>query len=149
MKWSVYNEIEGMDCTQITEGADNHGGWTDNFLCLPPSSPFSFSWSSAGPIADSNQCVRWLETADPATWHDNFLCIDLKTSSLSTSSAPVNFKWNSAGKIQGMQCTQVTPYLLATWTPSYVEKTTCFRSTNLQTATAGLTTTSVPLRTLG
>jgi hypothetical protein len=102
MKWSVYNKISGMECTQITESVDNHGGWKDNFLCLPPSSPFRFSWSSAGPIAGSNQCVRWSESSDPATWYDNYLCIDRK----------VTFRLNSAGPIQGMQCTQVRPFFI-------------------------------------
>ena len=30
-------------------------------------------WSSAGPIRGM-RCVQWLETADPHTWSDNYLC---------------------------------------------------------------------------
>jgi hypothetical protein len=115
MAWSVHNEIKGMTCTHIVEGADHHGGWKDNFLCLPPKSPFRFSWSSNGPIAESNQCVRWSESSDRATWHDNYLCIDPKTQP-DIPNPLVDFLWNSAGPIEGMQCTQGTLPLLKPYT---------------------------------
>ena len=35
----------------------------------------SLQWSSAGPIKGKH-CVQWLETADPHTWRDNYLCTD-------------------------------------------------------------------------
>jgi hypothetical protein len=35
MKWSSQNAIAGMDCTAVTESADKHGGWENNFICLP------------------------------------------------------------------------------------------------------------------
>jgi hypothetical protein len=61
-----------MRCTQIIESADPDT-WNDNYLCVPPSSPLIFSWSSAGPIAGKS-CVQITESADPHSWMDNYLC---------------------------------------------------------------------------
>jgi len=64
-----------MRCTQVIELADPHT-WRDNFLCVPRSSPFIFTWSMAGPISGKH-CIQWLETADPHTWNDNYMCADI------------------------------------------------------------------------
>ncbi len=74
ISWSSAGPIQGMRCTQITEGAEpsNHT-WNDNYLCVTNESNLNFYWSSAGPISNKN-CVQWLETSDPDTWDDNYLC---------------------------------------------------------------------------
>ncbi len=79
MKWSFSGPLDGMVCTNVTEAADDHAAdWNDNYLCLPPSSPYVFSWSSAGPI-EGKSCVRWYEAADLlGTWNDNWLCFESK-----------------------------------------------------------------------
>ena len=64
--------IAGQRCTRILETADPHT-WADNYLCVPPDSPYNFQWSSAGPVG-GKECVQWIEPADPHTWNDNFLC---------------------------------------------------------------------------
>ena len=72
MKWSMAGPIEGMKCVNTKENADPHT-WGDNFLCVPPDSPYDFHWSSSGPISGLD-CIQWLEDSDPATWADNYLC---------------------------------------------------------------------------
>jgi hypothetical protein len=62
-----------MRCTQVLEPADPNT-WTDNFVCLPPRSPYNFQWSYAGPLR-GQMCVQWNEPADPHTWGDNYLCV--------------------------------------------------------------------------
>ncbi|XP_066929236.1 uncharacterized protein [Clytia hemisphaerica] len=75
MRWSSAGPIAGMRCTYIVERAEPlHTTWLDNYLCVPNNSPFHFSWSSAGPIK-GKKCIRWYESADPHTWHDNYLCM--------------------------------------------------------------------------
>jgi MYXO-CTERM domain-containing protein len=75
--WSIAGPVEGMDCTNVVEPSDPHAAaWTDNYLCVPPDSDYSFSWSNAGPI-EGRDCVRWYEAADLAgTWNDNYLCVE-------------------------------------------------------------------------
>ncbi|MBL8912201.1 MAG: M15 family metallopeptidase, partial [Archangium sp.] len=76
LKWSFAGPIDGMDCTNTAESAEeNPAIWSDNFFCAPRQSPWKFSWSSAGPIA-GRTCVQWNETADPHSWQDNFLCAE-------------------------------------------------------------------------
>jgi hypothetical protein len=95
MKWSYAYAIKGMVCTHVTESKDTHGGWNNNFLCLPASSPFMFRWSSIGAIAESKQCIQWLEVADPASWRNNFLCVDLKTTATTTATATASSVHNN------------------------------------------------------
>jgi hypothetical protein len=61
---------------------------------LPQSA--ELKWSSAEPIAGM-VCTQLLETADPHTWNDNYLC----------STRDFGLKWSAAGPIAGMACTQI------------------------------------------
>jgi hypothetical protein len=45
----------------------------------------------------SMRCTQLLETADPNTWQDNFLC----------AAEDLGVRWSSAGPIAGMRCTQI------------------------------------------
>ena len=51
----------------------------------------------AGPIA-GQKCTRILETADPHTWADNYLC--------APQDSPYSFQWSSAGPVGGKECIQ-------------------------------------------
>jgi GH25 family lysozyme M1 (1,4-beta-N-acetylmuramidase) len=73
MRWSHSGTLPNMVCTQIHEGSDPHT-WNDNYLCLPHGSPYTFRWSSAGPLNTQDRCIAWYEAADPDTWNDNYLC---------------------------------------------------------------------------
>lgn len=53
-------------------------------------------WSSSGTIAGKH-CVRILETVDPHTWGDNFLCFN----------QDYGVVWSSSGTIAGKKCTQL------------------------------------------
>lgn len=77
MKWSSQGPIDGMVCTNVTEGAEAKPQvWADNFLCLPEGAPYTFTWSSAGPI-DGQTCIRWFDHAETSTsWWDNWLCVE-------------------------------------------------------------------------
>ena len=72
MKWSSAGPIANMKCTKIYEDSDTQGTWHDNFLCVPNDSPYKFVWSQHNPV--TNRCIQWLESADPNTWSDNYLC---------------------------------------------------------------------------
>ena len=64
-----------MKCTYIVERAEPcEHSWLDNFLCIPNDAPFDFDWSVAGPIKGKS-CIQWLESVDPHTWKDNYLCM--------------------------------------------------------------------------
>ena len=52
-------------------------------------------WSSAGQIFGM-YCIQIIESADPHTWSDNFLCFPKST--------PLNLQWSSAGPISGKAC---------------------------------------------
>jgi hypothetical protein len=69
-----------------------------------------FQWSSAGAIAGMT-CTQLIETADPHTWNDNYLC----------SNRDFGLRWSSAGAIAGMLCTQIVemadPH---TWQDNYL-----------------------------
>jgi MYXO-CTERM domain-containing protein len=114
-KWSSTGPIDGMRCTQITEGSEPAGhGWGDNYLCVPPSSPYQFSWSSAGPI-DGMNCLQFYEPADPDTWTDNYLCW---SNDCQQHQGP--FSWSCSGPIDGAACTQILePADPDTWTDNY------------------------------
>jgi hypothetical protein len=69
-----------------------------------------FAWSCAGPLPGMT-CVQTLETADPNTWHDNYVC----------SMIPLGLRWSSAGPIHGMRCTQLYEYADPhTWNDNYL-----------------------------
>ena len=63
----------------------------DAFCRKFPVWPQDFKWSYAGPI-NGMHCTRILETADPHTWKDNFLCHKTGPKYL-----PVGMRWHSAG----------------------------------------------------
>lgn len=90
LKWSSAGAIDGMSCTQIHEGADPHT-WKDNFLCAPPDAPYTFQWSSAGPLDPSGDCLAWYESADPDTWDDNYLCWTAVPADVDHETAPEAF----------------------------------------------------------
>lgn len=74
LKWSMAGPIAGMRCTQVLEPSEPASTtWTDNYLCVPSSSPLNLQWSYAGPVAGKS-CVAWTEPGDPHTWSDNYLC---------------------------------------------------------------------------
>ena len=67
-------------------------------------------WSSAGPISGKH-CTQLIESADPHTWSDNYLCADVN----------YGFLWSSAGPISGMRCTQFQePSDPHTWMDNYL-----------------------------
>lgn len=78
LRWSYAGPIAGLQCTNVTEGAEAHAAaWADNFLCIEPTPFITLHWSPAGPIAGL-PCVRWFEHSEAAsnTWGDNWLCIE-------------------------------------------------------------------------
>jgi hypothetical protein len=109
MKWSTAGAIADMDCT-ITLNEDPHGGWLDNFLCLPKDSVYTLFWTSTGAIAGHWKCVKWFELQDPESWSDNYMCFDPKniTTYYTTTIVPIGLGWSSAGPIPAMFCTQVS-----------------------------------------
>jgi hypothetical protein len=77
IRWSSAGPIAGMHCTQITEPAEPvEHGWTDNYLCVPDSSPLELQWSTAGRIAKQH-CVPIKELRDRDGWKNNYLCYTL------------------------------------------------------------------------
>lgn len=62
----------------------------------PGDDPYGFEWSYAGPIA-MKHCIQINEPADPDTWADNYLCMDLD----------LGIAWSAADPIGGMQCTLI------------------------------------------
>jgi len=78
-----------------TQGAvSNAGVGSPNRLLYSPLA--SLSWSFAGPLS-GRQCTRILESSDPATWDDHYLC----------STENYGFAWSGVGPIGGMRCTQI------------------------------------------
>ncbi|HET9721815.1 MAG TPA: hypothetical protein VFP32_02185 [Candidatus Saccharimonadales bacterium] len=69
-------------------------------------------WNSAGAIPGMS-CVRTLESSDPDTWGDNYLCWP--------TTENLGLQWSSAGAIGGLSCTQIfegsDPY---TWYDNYL-----------------------------
>ncbi|HYO53317.1 S8 family peptidase, partial [Archangium sp.] len=87
-----------------TQGAViNPGVGSPNRLLYSPLA--SLSWSSAGPLS-GKQCTRILESSDPATWDDNYLC----------STEDYGFAWSGMGTIGGMRCTQIVETMEPSWT---------------------------------
>jgi PKD repeat protein len=79
LKWSSAGPITGMRCTQITEPKEPvEHGWTDNYLCVPESSPLELTWSSTGPI-EGKECIRIGEHADRHGWKKTSLCYSLNS----------------------------------------------------------------------
>jgi MYXO-CTERM domain-containing protein len=115
MKWSYNGPLDGMDCTNVHEPADPHAAaWADNYLCLPPQSPFILSYSSAGPIAGKS-CVHLNETADPHSWNDNHVCITARSA---FSSGP--FTFSGTGPVADHACISVNePGDPDTWADNY------------------------------
>uniref|UniRef100_A0A7M5UZL0 Cnidarian restricted protein n=1 Tax=Clytia hemisphaerica TaxID=252671 RepID=A0A7M5UZL0_9CNID len=73
----------------------------DAFCRKFPVWPQDFRWSFAGPIRGMH-CTQILETADPHTWKDNYLCHKTGPKYL-----PVGMKWKSSGPIKNMRCTRI------------------------------------------
>jgi len=104
IKWSSSGKISGMRCTQITEPAEGRS-WTDNYLCVPHSSPLQFSWTSSG-ITRGKACIKWRERADGDGWDDNFLCAP-KVGKLRDPVFPSDFKWSSKAIPPGYDCERI------------------------------------------
>lgn len=115
LRWSALGRIPGLECTNTPEGAEvNPGNWADNFICTDTQSPYTFAWSSAGPIAGQN-CVQWGEPADPNSWHDNFLCASQRSSFTNAG-----FTFSSAGRPASGHCISVNePADPDTWSDNY------------------------------
>ena len=74
-RWSYVGAIRGMRCTRVIEPADSNA-WTDNYLCVPSSSNYRFTWAYGQSMRPGGQsCIQWLEPGDRGdTWTDNYLC---------------------------------------------------------------------------
>ena len=69
--------VSNSYCVHLSEGADHD--WKDNYLCVPPTSPYAFTWVFSGALKDQQYkagktCIKWTEPSDPNTWNDNYLC---------------------------------------------------------------------------
>jgi hypothetical protein len=74
IRWNSAGPIPGMRCTQVNEPAEPPATtWDDNYLCLPPTSRVTLTWSYAGSLP-TGKCIAWAESADPHTCLDNYLC---------------------------------------------------------------------------
>lgn len=79
IQWSAAGPIAGMRCTQITEPAEPvEHGWTDNYLCVPESSPLELAWSNTGRIA-KKKCIGIGELKDKDGWRKTALCYSLNS----------------------------------------------------------------------
>jgi PKD repeat protein len=79
IQWSAAGPIAGMRCTQITEPAEPvEHGWTDNYLCVPESSPLELEWSNTGRIA-KKKCIAINEFKDRNGWRKTALCYSLNS----------------------------------------------------------------------
>ncbi len=79
IQWSAAGPIAGMRCTQITEPAEPvEHGWTDNYLCVPESSPLELEWSNTGRIA-KKKCIAIREFKDRNGWRKTTLCYSLNS----------------------------------------------------------------------
>jgi len=67
-----------MRCTQIIDlHSQISDYWKDNFLCVPKSSPYIFSWSQIGPIK-GKECINWREEKSVhGEFRNTYLCVDL------------------------------------------------------------------------
>ena len=75
---SIYfsGRIRGMQCRPIYEPSEPRNyNWHDNFICVPPNSPYNFDFLNFVPHFNYKcRCVQWHSAKDPHTWKDNFLC---------------------------------------------------------------------------
>ncbi|MFC1638012.1 hypothetical protein ACFL2R_01170 [Patescibacteria group bacterium] len=93
------NNGEG-DVNEIHE-SDNCTTEAVFYVAETPTQFFSddqtFGWSNAGTI-DGMVCTHILETADPDSWDNNYLCTQNNE----------GIVWNSSGTVAGMRCYQVS-----------------------------------------
>jgi len=80
IQWSAAGSIAGMRCTQITEPREpaKHG-WTDNYLCVPESSPLELEWSNRGRRIEKKKCLAIREFKDRDGWRRTALCYSLNS----------------------------------------------------------------------
>jgi hypothetical protein len=114
MKWSSAGPIDGMTCTQVGEPSSKYAAaWADNYLCVPPQSPFAFAFSSKGKIAGQS-CVEWNEPS-AASWSDNFVC-STRVNAFSAG----GFTFSSNGPPDGKVCVSVNePAETDPWSDNY------------------------------
>ncbi|MBL8910668.1 MAG: N-acetylmuramoyl-L-alanine amidase [Archangium sp.] len=115
-RWSYTGPIEGMDCTNVSEGAEPLASvWSDNFFCAPKQSPWIISYSSAGPI-EGKTCVHLNETVDLAnSWGDNFLCFEPRM-----VFEEGEFSFASAGARPDQSCINVATTDPNTWNDNWL-----------------------------
>lgn len=76
MRWSDDGPIAGHKCTQIFEPNESQKNrWYDNFLCIPTTAPYNFTWSSDGK-KDNLACIQWYAKQGRDGWDNNFLCAE-------------------------------------------------------------------------
>ena len=92
--WAIRQLLASTGTPQAADWR-NIGPLPDLRRALQGNSP-DFVWSQAGPVP-GRYCVQWLETSDPHTWDDNYLC----------STVDYGIRWNSAGPLANMRCTQI------------------------------------------
>ncbi|MBL8956198.1 MAG: M15 family metallopeptidase [Myxococcaceae bacterium] len=92
--FSMAGPVAGSTCVAVNEPADPDT-WNDNFFCSP--TDVGMRWSHVGPIAGM-VCTKVDEPAEKqaAIWADNFLCVP--------ETAPVRFRWSTAGRLAGLPC---------------------------------------------
>jgi hypothetical protein len=100
-KWSNNGVPEGYTCTRVLDfdqPADQ--GWDNNFFCWRNGFADPGIRFAADGAVPSVKCVAITETADsyPGGWDNNFLCVP--------NNSPYNFKWDSAKRIDGLECIQ-------------------------------------------
>jgi hypothetical protein len=91
--------LAGKTCVALAEPADLANSWVDNFLCFEPRvrvTVGSFTFSMTGAV-EGHQCAN-VDSGDPNTWNDNFLC----------SSEELGLRFSASGPPDGMTCTQIT-----------------------------------------
>ena len=123
IRFKTAGVIQDMDCTNLNEESDREGTWFDNYLCLPKSSAFKFTWSSEGPIA-GKECLSMYEEAEPYanSWWNNFLCVEEKgdESDEGSFSDSLDLRFYTAGEGPGF-CTRINesadPH---TWDDNYL-----------------------------
>ena len=77
MIWSSNGQLPSDEykCTQIIEPIEPVSTtWSDNYLCVPKDSKWTFTWNSVTP-ADTSNCVHIYENLDTSSWDNNYLCV--------------------------------------------------------------------------
>jgi len=99
MRWSDQGAITDLKCTQIFEPKESeNNGWYDNYLCIPKSAPYNFTWSYEGKIANL-ACIQWYAKEGRDGWDNNFLCAANKDAHIIPGSdplptlVPIHGKW--------------------------------------------------------